>query len=638
MNSKPFAQGNFFIGCNYWASNAGMHMWHEWDEQCVEKDFARLAENKIDTLRIFPLWSDFQPLSMHYACNGVEREIRMGEKLLPFTEAGRAGVDETMVQRFQTFCDLAEKYHLKLIVGLLTGWMSGRLFVPPLLEGKNVLSDPMAMKWEIKFVRYMVKRFREHPAIIAWDLGNECNCMGQFSITEDMYVWCATISMAIRCEDPVRPIVSGMHGLNPNGPRQRMQDQGEFLDILTTHPYPLFTAHCNTDPMNRMKSALHAAAESTYYADIGGIPCFAEELGVLGPMMIADELACDYINACLFTLLAHNCRGLMWWCANEQIELTDSPYDWNSVERELGLFYADGSKKPVLGTLTRFAEFVEALPIASLPRPITDAVCILTRGQDAWAVAYGSFILAKKAGMTLRFAWADEEIPEASAYLLPSMTGDGALSRHLCCELLERAKQGAKLYLSIGAALLSPFSSFTGLRVLTRATRPVAHTAMLRGEAFAVTSPCDFVMESVGAEVLCADETGAPLFAKNAYGKGTVYTMIAPIENTTAVEPDMTDSATTPPLHWFYEEMNLRALARAASVDLPTVGITEHIADENTHILVLVNYEPFAQKATLTLQEGWHIDAVYSVHSNVTNKSNTLSFPHNEGAVVILKR
>ena len=35
-------------------------------------------------------------------------------------------LDETMLARFNEFCSIAEKYNIKLIVGLLTGWMSGR--------------------------------------------------------------------------------------------------------------------------------------------------------------------------------------------------------------------------------------------------------------------------------------------------------------------------------------------------------------------------------------------------------------------------------------------------------------------------------------------------------------------------------
>ena len=64
-NQKLFDLGKFFTGCNYWASHAGTNMWHDWRPDIVEQDFKALSEANIKVLRIFPLWSDFQPLRMH---------------------------------------------------------------------------------------------------------------------------------------------------------------------------------------------------------------------------------------------------------------------------------------------------------------------------------------------------------------------------------------------------------------------------------------------------------------------------------------------------------------------------------------------------------------------------------------------
>ena len=35
----------FFVGANYWASNAGTFMWRDWDPAAVERDFRLLHEN-----------------------------------------------------------------------------------------------------------------------------------------------------------------------------------------------------------------------------------------------------------------------------------------------------------------------------------------------------------------------------------------------------------------------------------------------------------------------------------------------------------------------------------------------------------------------------------------------------------------
>ena len=80
---KIFESGKFFTGCNYWASHAGTNMWSDWRPEVIEADFARLTEAKIGVLRIFPLWSDFQPLRIHRGGGGWERELRLGEDPLP---------------------------------------------------------------------------------------------------------------------------------------------------------------------------------------------------------------------------------------------------------------------------------------------------------------------------------------------------------------------------------------------------------------------------------------------------------------------------------------------------------------------------------------------------------------------------
>ena len=311
-----------------------------------------------------------------YGGNGRPVEIRHGEAPLPENEAGRAGVSEAAIRHFEEFTALAAQHNLKLIVGLLTGRMSGRLFIPPALEGCNVLTDPVALLWETRFVQYFVRHFKDDPAIAAWDLGNECNCMAPVAGHEAAWAWTAAIVNAIRAVDATRPVVSGMHSLTPTG-EWRMQDQGELTDVLTTHPYPVFTPHCNQDPINTIRTQLHATAESCYYADLGGKPCFAEELGTLGPMVASEAVAADFIRAGLFSLWAHDLRGLLWWCASDQTELVHAPYDWHAMERELGILRTNGTPRPALAEMGKFRRFVEGLP-APLPPRVKEAVCILS--------------------------------------------------------------------------------------------------------------------------------------------------------------------------------------------------------------------------------------------------------------------
>ena len=633
--SQRFDSGRFFIGCNYWASHAGMRMWSRWDEDIVSDDLRRLAEYGVDTLRVFPLWSEFQPLRMHYGGGGIPREIRRGEAPLGYDDVGRAGIDPEMLARFLRFCDLAQARGIRLIVGLLTGWMSGRLFVPEMLQGRDVLTDPLAIEWEIRFVRCMVHRIADHPAVMAWDLGNECNCMGRVDSAEAAYCWTAAISMAIRMEDPRRPIVSGMHGLSPNG-YWRMQDQGELLDVLCTHPYPIFTPHCDTDPLNGMKNPMHAPAESLYYGDIGGKPCFAEETGTLGPMEISDTLGADYLRMTLFNLLANDCRGLLWWCGFEQSALDFPPYDWNGVERELGLFYLDKTPKPVLLELKRFSDFLKALPFDRLPARRDRAVCVLTRGQDSWAAAYGAFILAAQAGFSLRFAWADDEIPEGDAYLLPDLEGDASLARRVMLEILDRVRRGALLYLSLDGAMMSPFSSFTGLRVLSRAHHAQSTAVDFDGASICVSREFRLQMESVGAQVLARTADGEIAFARNDYGEGQVYTMAFPIEKMIATQPGVVNDTENYGCFRFYRCIHPWRDGQRVRINRPTIAVSEHILSDCARIVILVNCEPKPAEEQLGIPEGWAVEAQFPYHPGDGVEGNTLRVGPNSAVVLVL--
>ena len=168
----------FMTGCNYWASNAGMLMWRNFDAETVEKDLALLSSFGVDTLRVFPLWSDFQPVENTFT--RAPLAYRMHGK--PVTR--KDVLDENQLKNFAYLLDTAEKYGMRVVVSLLTGWMSGRLFAPSFLLGRNLLTDPEAVLWECGFIKAFVSAFRHRKCISAWEPGNECNCL-DYSVNEE---------------------------------------------------------------------------------------------------------------------------------------------------------------------------------------------------------------------------------------------------------------------------------------------------------------------------------------------------------------------------------------------------------------------------------------------------------------------
>jgi hypothetical protein len=638
MQKILITSGSFVVGVNYWASHAGTAMWRDWRADVVERDFRMLAEEGLQVLRVFPLWSDFQPITQLYGGAGHPVEIRHGENALPETETGQAGVSVEAIQHFEEFTRLATQYDLKLIVGLVTGWMSGRLFIPPALEGRNVLTDPVALMWETRFVQYFTRHFKDDPAIAAWDLGNECNCMAPVPNREAAWAWTAAIVNAIRAVDPDRSIISGMHSLTPTGD-WRMQDQGELTDVLTTHPYPVFTPHCNQDPVNTIRTQLHATAESLFYAELGGKPCFAEELGTLGPMVASDAVAADFVRAGLFSLWAHDLRGLLWWCASDQTALTHAPYDWHAMERELGLLRADGTPRPAIKEIGKFRAFVAGLS-QPLPPRLKEAVCILSDTQDQWGVAYSAFVLAKQAGFDLEFQYETQPLKEAGLYLLPCISGHRVIHRRRYMELMARVAEGATLYISYAGGFMSHFEELTGLRVLTRSRRVGETTLAWAGTDFTLDGEYKLALEAACAEVLGVEADGNPAFTRASYGKGWVYFLGFPLEMALTTIPGAFHMPEAQPFWTLYRHIVQPFVQERTVVKHhPMLGVTEHPLDECRRVVVVISYSPEPVETTLDLTSGWTLGQVwYGAQPRTQGTTLGIALPQNDALVVIVEK
>ena len=580
-----FDSGTFEVGCNYWSSHAGIFMWQKWDENIVRKDLEILAANGIRLLRVFPLWSDFQPLKRIYGFRGDHAELRIGEDPIPAAGLEQSGVDAVMMERFRTFADIAEENGLQLIVGLMTGWMSGRYFCPPAFEKQSSITDPEVLMWQVRYVRTFVRYMRDHKAISSWDLGNECNCMGNSTTRQEAWMWTYTISSAIKLEDAVRPVVSGMHSLQVS-PKQRwlIKDQGELTDVLTTHPYPLFTPHCSKGPFNELPGTLHATAETVLYSDLSGKPAFIEEAGNLGPQIASDERAASYIRCTAASAWAHDLRAYLWWCAFDQGHLVEAPYDWTALERELGLMTGDLSAKPQIKALKDVAERIHSMPFGQLPPRRIDAVCLLpVNGTDQWKCAFGAFLLAKQAGYDLKFAWSGElPLPDSDVYILAGNNTGRGVPAHVYRDLLKRVNDGAKLLITDDSGMLQPFANIFGCRYEYSYQVPETQEITMDGRTYKSAAAMTSRMTAESCTVLATLADGSPAFISKAYGKGELFFLKAAIEN------NMADHMEN--LGDFYARFfQLAGVKRLVSERDPFIGVTEHPMEDKT-IIVLVNY------------------------------------------------
>lgn len=523
----------FLIGCNYWASNAGCFMWKRFDENVVRKDLAYLADYGVNCIRVFPTWDDFQPImenpiphSPHF--DKYSFRTRVNDRVMLDADFPESGLSREKVEQFKRMLDIAKDYDIKVIVSFITGWMSGRRFIPEALRGKDVLADPAAIVWECRFIRDMISQIKHYDNIIAWEPGNECNCLSYEVNKEQSELWLMAITNAIRLADPTRPVYSGMYDVDlQSGFNQRMVSR--YADMLTTHPYPSFVPYCSTEDVLQMRASLHAACENAYYASITGKPCMVEEINVLGPCTLSDDYAPKYFEQSLMTSLATGTTGYLWRCAFEQDKLDFPPYDCNQLERNLGLAYSDYKAKPVLEKLKEMSFVVAELGV--LPAPKADAVCILTFCVDQWKIAYGSFVMGVQAGRQIDFVYEEDAIPENDHYILPGVQVANAIPTLQLNRVVERVEKGAKLLITYNGGGFGNFERLTGLKIAGRAEAPTEKIFALNGKTMTIPCPVRLKLVPHTANVLLCDEDGDILLSENKVGNGKVLFFNAPLED-----------------------------------------------------------------------------------------------------------
>ena len=636
MEYKEFFNG-FFTGINYWDSKNAINMWQNFDATVIENDFISLKNAGVTHLRVFPLWPVFQPLTALYKTTGV-MEYVINEDILPNTEAGKAGVSETAMQNFETFCNLAYKYDLKLIVALITGHMSFRNYAPPAFDGKNLLTDPTVIKWQRKFVTYFVKRLKNQKPIIAWDLGNEPIHLqdlkgGNFPY-DSFYLWCSVIYGAVKSVDYERPVLSGLDTFEIENGYLNLKNIGDVCDVHTTHPYNIF--HTNSSPINSMLPIIDLAYRSKICEDISKRPTFPQEFGSIGYLNCSKQTEADFYRACLYTTFSHNFHGAMWWCAFDQGHFNYAPYRWNTIGSNYGFFDKDNLPKPIVSENVKFKNVLSKIG-GNLPPIKTDATIIIQRDEekaDNVNLMRTTYALLSQANITPNFVYATDEVKPSPVYIFPCPESNLSILKQTLDGVLKEVEKGANLYISLDEGLIRYIPEITGVNFSCREKLNETTNLLFDGEVLPIKSTYTYVFESGNAEILATNNNGNPVFFKNSYGKGNVYLLTLPLERYLTDNPAYFYKKGFGNYSKIYREITKTVNANhIADTNNKFVLSTEHILPNGSGYLCLINYSSFTETITLSIKNGYK---VYDLNDNlITNLS--LTFTCNECLILKVK-
>jgi endo-1,4-beta-mannosidase len=365
MATKPF-----ILGVNYWPRRKAMAWWSDFDPGEVREEFALIRELGLGWVRIFLLWEDWQP--------------------------SPAQVDPQALQHLEQVCDTAAALGLQLDVTFFVGHMSGPSWVPGWLRGQdlavppgvrqvvcrqtpvaggylNPFHDAVAVQAAEHLLRTVVARFRDHPALGVWNLGNEPDLFARPHSAAAGRAWVRRMARVIYERDPHHPVTCGLHTpslLEDNG--LRVHDVFAELDLAVMHGYPMYCdwAASPLDPdfvpfLCALTSAL--CGKPVLMEEFGG--CTAPP-GAPGQVwewtsygqtrrqyMAAEEDLAAHLEQVLAGLLDVGALGAMLWCyADYAPELYQRPpCDEAWHERFFGLVRPDGTLKPHAAVLRRFA-------------------------------------------------------------------------------------------------------------------------------------------------------------------------------------------------------------------------------------------------------------------------------------------
>jgi endo-1,4-beta-mannosidase len=315
----------------------------------------------MDTVRIFLRWDDVQPT--------------------PTT------VDGGALTKLVDVADAAVSSSVELVVTLFTGHMSGVNWIPAWATGgtdgdprfrvvsgrvvqrspprlRNWYADPEVVDAQARLAAAVSAALAGHPAVWAWDLGNESsNC----TVPPDAASadgWLERMTSVLRANDPGRPITVGTHMEDLEAERRiGPAEAARWCDFVCMHGYPVY-ADWSAGPTD--VHLVPFLTEVTRWL-AGGAPVLFEELGQ-STVPDGEAAVATYTGRTIDALHRAGSIGALLWCFADYGAdcFEDPPLDVAVHERRFGLWRADQSPKPAVAEVTA-RRGLACLPVAAAP-------------------------------------------------------------------------------------------------------------------------------------------------------------------------------------------------------------------------------------------------------------------------------
>ncbi|GAA4153737.1 cellulase family glycosylhydrolase [Phytohabitans flavus] len=607
--------GDVWLGANYWSRTGGPFMWRTYDGAVVREELRILRDHGVTLTRSFFFWPDFQPA--------------------PDT------IDEEFVARWRDFLRASEELGVATVPTFLVGHMSGEDWDVPWRGGRDLYRDGFMLGQQAWFIREMVRRTVDSPAVAGWLISNEFTNYAGPSDPDYVRAWGLVCVNAVRAGGSTLPVSLGDGAwtmeLTARDNGFRLRRQHDIVDFVGPHSYPM------GDDQVRIHFAAAVACELSHFDK----PVLLEEFGVPN-VLSSDPNAGHLYRQSLHNSLLAGATGWIAW-NNTDFDLpTVDPYRHHPFELGFGLTRPDGTPKAALRELADFRRVLDAVDLPGCTRPPTSTAILLPSYMDQHprvpagdrevipAITAHAYVAAKVADLAPAILRELDDPERSSLVLVPS---NKLLTAPAFNRLLDWAAAGSHVYLSwfVGASgahrgawwpdveavagmphtlrygLLEPVDDVVtwqferplgDLPAGTRLEFPFAGTDQARGML-----PLDEAAATDG-EVLARDNRGRPALVRRRVGTGAVYLSTYAVEYFGSARPH---AHRDDQVHRLYRALAAEAgVSPEVSVDDPRVYVDGLVHTSGRRYIWLVNLSPDEVTAHCATPPGWRLKDVLS--------------------------
>ncbi|MGN9811667.1 glycoside hydrolase 5 family protein [Micromonospora sp. BQ11] len=348
MTERPAAGPRF--GANYVPSRNWWHCWRDWDTGSILEDLRAVAGLGLDHVRIQLLWPVFQPDPTAVSPAALDH---LGE-LLDLADRPDVGLDVS--------------------VTVLDGWLSGFVFAPAWLKGRNMITDDGVVTAELRLLDALAATIGGHPRFLGFDLGNELSVINGDVAPHDGDRWAAR--MLAHCDQlaPGRLHVNG-HDHQPWFEARTFSPAGAATSGAASvfHTYPFWTGaleRYGTDGTGTRHLGEYMTELVAAHASEPHRPRWLQEFGASPVERPADSIP-DWTESLVRnTLSSADVWGCTWWGSHD----IDRRFTgFHEYEYDLGLLTVDNEVKPTGERLRALVAEWRAAP----PRPLRRRIALV---------------------------------------------------------------------------------------------------------------------------------------------------------------------------------------------------------------------------------------------------------------------